>query len=519
MKKQNYLLICILFSLFSIGKAMGINIIPYPVKVEKGEGYFILSANTKIIYDKALDERGSVFCEIIEGRIGFQLSKGTSNDSKSVIVLKIDNKSNLPEEGYTLQVSTNKVEITSPSPKGIFYGMQSLQQLIERDYKTGAFKAQVVAIEDYPRFGWRGLMLDVSRTFLNKNLVKRYIDLLSYFKLNTLHWHLTDDQGWRIEIKRYPRLTTVGSKFDPEHNEMGGYYTQEDIREIIEYAALRNVTIVPEIELPGHACAAIAAYTNLSCSGIRPRIHPFFMGPGVHTEIFCAGKNEVYEFIYNVLDEVAALFPSPYIHIGGDEAPKDEWKKCPHCQKKMQENGLNNEEELQSYFVKRIGEHLRKKNKTLIGWDEIMEGGKLKGDEVVMNWRGWHAKQNESAIADKKFKVISCPTSHCYFDYSYQITDTKKVYSYEPVPENATSDVASNYIGVQANFWSHIDRCENGIDRMLFPRLFALAEVGWSKPENKNWQRFKGLAEIHNERLRLREVNCFYDKSIYIPEQ
>ena len=490
------------------------NIIPHPAKINYGEGNFIITADTRIICSKDLAAMENFYVEIIEDAIGFQLKKDKSPDG-SVISISIDEKSTLPEEGYTLNISSEKVELNSSSVKGIFYGLQSLRQLVSR--KSGKMIFPVVQIEDYPRFSWRGLMLDVSRTFMNPTLVKRYLDLMSYYKLNTLHLHLSDDQGWRVEIKRYPRLTTVGSKFDSEFNEMGGYYTQDDIRELVKYAASRNITIVPEFELPGHECAAIASYPELSCAGVRPKIHPFFMGTGIHKEIFCAGKDEVYEFVFNVIDELVELFPSPIIHIGGDEAPKDEWKKCSHCQQKMKENNLANEEELQSYFVTTVGDYLSKKGRRIIGWDEILDGGKLKGNEILMYWRGWLNPTWIKEAAKKGFEIVSCPTTHCYFDYINEHVDSKRVYSYDPVPDDVSPELATKYIGVQANFWSHIDRNEKGIDKQLFPRLFALSEVAWSKPESKDWERFKKSAVTHNEKLRRMEVNCFYDKSIYNP--
>lgn len=430
------------------------------------------------------------------------------------MVFTIDEKIKLPEEGYRINITTQKVEIMASSSKGIFYGIQSLNQLIQKDRGTKSIKLPVIMIEDYPRFSWRGCMLDVSRTFMDKKLLMRYIDLMSAYKLNVLHLHFTDDQGWRIEIKRYPRLTSVGSKFDTEFNEMGGYYTQDDVREIIQYASLRNITVVPEFELPGHECAAIASYPELSCNGIRPKIHPFFMGAGIHEEIFCAGKPEVYDFIYHVLDEIMELFPSKYIHIEGDEAPKSAWHKCAHCQKVIRENKLANEEELQSFFVRKIGKYIQDKERKLIGWDEITDGGKLEGNEIIMYWRSWNEKGVTDA-AQKGFKIISSPNTYCYFDYNYGSINTKKVYFYNPVPAEANEEIASNYIGVQANFWSHIDRSESRIDQQLFPRLFALSEVAWSSPKNKNWMRFKHIAKNHSERLRANHINCYYDKSIY----
>jgi hexosaminidase len=353
-------------------------------------------------------------------------------------------------------------------------------------------------------------MLDVSRTFMPLNLVKRYIDLFSQYKLNVVHLHLTDDQGWRIDIKKYPLLTEIGSKFDPEFNRMGGYYSQDDIRELVKYAQQRNVMLVPEIEMPGHACAAIASYPELSCEGVRPAIHTFFEGKSIHEEIFCAGKESTYKMIFGIIDELCELFPSPYIHIGGDEAPKAMWKKCPYCQKAMKDNNLNNEEELQSLFVKRIGDYIKEKNKTLVGWDEIIDGGKLSGDEVLMFWRGWKLSEVEKEVKTG-FRVVCTPTTHCYFDYPYDKISTRTIYDYEPV-RPGTSE--KNYLGVQANFWSHIDRSEPNIDKQLFPRVLGLAETAWSRPENKNWERFKSAAFHNINSLKSHNVNVFNDSTL-----
>lgn len=509
-----FLAVCICLLLESIPlSAADIKIIPYPAKIIKGSGEFSITSDTKIVCNKELSDIAAFCSDAIREVSGIQLPVVHKSKAGNTIALKIDKKAALPEEGYSLRILPQCIEISASSVKGIFYGLQSLKQLMPAQATTKTIKLPVVDIEDSPRFGWRGLMLDVSRTFMDKTLIKRYIDLLALYKLNVLHFHLTDDQGWRVEIKQYPKLTQVGSKFDVKYNAIGGYYTQEDIRELVRYATARNITIVPEIEMPGHECAAIASYPELSCANVRPEIHTFLEGPSVHREIFCAGKPEVYEFIFNVLDEIMELFPSQYIHIGGDEAPKDEWKKCSHCQKAIKENQLANEEELQSHFVKRVGEYIRSKNRILIGWDEIIEGKKLTGDEVIMFWRGWVSK-DVNQHASKGFKIIASPTTHCYFDYPYKNINTKKIYEYEPIPADVSPAIAANYIGVQANFWSHIDRSEHRIDKQLFPRLFGLAETGWSRPENKDWKRFCSIAKDHLERLQNAHVNCYSDESI-----
>jgi hexosaminidase len=484
-------------------------LIPYPQQVKLLTGEFIFNSSTAIVAPESLGNTAGLFAENASDILGNKLPVRKKGDTRNNILLLID-KSIPNNEGYELNISTTKIEVKASSEAGFFYGLQTLRQLL---YSSDKGKLQAMSIKDSPRFSWRGVMLDVSRTFMPVNMVKRYIDLFSQYKLNVVHLHLTDDQGWRIEIKHYPLLTEVGSKFDAKYNTMGGYYSQDDIRDLVKYAQLRNITLVPEIELPGHACAALAAYPWLSCAGIKPEIHTFFEGPSVHNEIFCAGKPEVYEFIFNVLDELISLFPSKYIHIGGDEAPKEEWKKCTFCQKTMKDNKLNNEEELQSYFVKRIGEHLRGRNRILVGWDEIYDGGKLNGDEVLMFWRGWKAESIEKA-ASSGFKIVSSPTTHCYFDYDYEKINTMKVFEYEPLPLHPSPETAKNYIGVQANFWSHIDRSENNIDKQLFPRILGLSEAAWTTPENKNREQFKAAAAINLQYLKTRNVNVYNDDSL-----
>jgi hexosaminidase len=508
MKKIKLMAITLLI-LLNIGTAQNVNMIPCPSHMEVSGGEFTISPSTIIVAPGQLNEIAGIFSEKLKEVVGFKpvISPAGAPDGN---ILLSSGSSKTGEESYELIISPAGAEIRSGSATGIFYGLQTIIQLL---ITSGNNKLPCVEIQDAPRFAWRGVMLDVSRTFMPVNLLKRYIDLFALYKLNVLHLHLTDDQGWRIEIKQYPLLTEVGSKFDAKYNCMGGYYSQDDIRDLVRYAQLRNMTIVPEIELPGHACAAIASYPWLSCSGKRTEIHTFFEGPSVHKEILCAGKPEVYRFIFNVLDEITELFPSEYIHIGGDEAPKDEWKKCRLCQETMKGNGLDNEEELQSYFVKRIGEYLRSKHRTLIGWDEIYDGGKLKGDEVLMFWRGWKADSIETAAA-RGFKIVSCPTTCCYFDYDYDKTNTRKVFDYEPVPENINPGISANYLGVQANFWSHIDRSEYNIDKQLFPRLMGLAETAWSMPGKCTWESFRITAEKNTEYLKNKQINVYDDQSL-----
>jgi len=501
-----------------------VEVIPQPRQTKLCEGVFDVGKDVNIICQKELNDVVSLFNKRLSDVMGLTFPVETKGGSNGNITLKVapaiaekeGKKSSELQEGYALVINPSCIRIEASAVEGVFYGLQTLQQMILNS-KDG--KIPCCSIADSPRFAWRGVMLDVSRTFMPVNLLKRYIDLFAEYKLNVLHLHLTDDQGWRIEIKQYPRLTLVGSKFAPEFNCMGGYYTQDEIRELIRYANLRNITIVPEIDMPGHMCAAIAVYPELSCTGEIPLIHPHLEGPGIHEEVFCAGKESTYQFIFNVLDEIMSLFPTTYIHIGGDEVPKAYWKACPDCQKMIADNQLKDEEELQSYFVSRLGTYLREKGRTLVGWDEIIDGGKLTGNEVIMYWRTRNQTEVEKAIKSG-FRVVCTPRSHCYFDYSYDEVknqspvpiSTQKIFEYEPVMEGTPEE---NYIGVQANFWSHIDRSEYNIDKQLFPRLLGLAETAWSLPNKKDWEHFKEITRKDIDRLKtIDDVNVYNDLSL-----
>jgi hexosaminidase len=311
---------------------------------------------------------------------------------------------------------------------------------------------------------------------------------------------LTDDQGWRIELKNFPELTGKGARFPDKYGQpesMHGHYTQDQMRELVRYARNRNITIVPEIEMPGHSLAVLSCYPHLSCTGGPFEIYPFFKGPNITKDIYCAGNEDTFLFLQTVIDEIVELFPSQYIHIGGDEAPKDRWEACPKCQARIREEGLANEGQLQSYFIRRIEKYLNAKGRQIIGWDEILEGG-LAPNAAVMSWRG--VDGGVEAVRSKHFAVMS-PTSHCYFDYTYERIDTRKALSFEPVPQQL-SDVEAGYIlGLQANFWSHIDRTPDRVDHQLFPRLLAIAERGWSSKSMRDWEDFQRRLKLHLERL------------------
>jgi hexosaminidase len=384
---------------------------------------------------------------------------------------------------YKISTGRRGIKIEAGDSSGVFYAIQTLRQFAPLDAKgnfcpdSAPVRIPAMEIRDWPKYAWRGLMLDCSRTFLRVEYLKKQIDRLAAYKMNVLHLHLTDDQGWRVEIRRYPELTAVCSKFSPDYpEEISGFYTQQELRELVAYAAERFVTIVPEIEMPGHSSEVFAAFPGLSCRGKVTSIFPFFKGPGITDDIFCAGNDSVFTFLQNVLDEVMELFPSTYIHIGGDEAPKTQWKACKACQARIRTEGLKDEMELQSYFVKRITAYVHSKGRRVIGWDEILEGGLADG-AAVMSWRG---TEGGSHAAKLGHPVVMSPTSHCYFDYDYKTTSTEEVYSFDPVLAGLDSATARLILGAQGNFWSHIDRTEPLIDRQIYPRLIALSEVLWS---------------------------------------
>ncbi len=443
----------------------------------------------------------------------------------SGILLSLSTIPDRPAEGYSLHADNNGIAIIGDRP-GVFYGIQTLMQILPADDQKG-LKIPSVDITDYPRFPWRGMHLDVCRHFFPVEFVKRYISLLAMYKMNTFHWHLTEDQGWRIEIKKYPRLTRVGAyrngsmigpysaqKFDSVR--YGGFYTQDEIREVVAYAAKLHVTIVPEIEMPGHCLAALASYPELSCTG-----GPFEVGRawGVYDDVYCT-KDETFDFLQNVLSEVCDLFPGKYIHIGGDEVPKVRWKNCPRCQATMRREHLKDENELESYFVRRIEKFLNSRGKQIIGWDEILEGG-LAPNAAVMSWRG-----TEGGISAAKMKhhVIMTPGGYCYFDY-YQgnpqseplamgsYTPVEKVYSYEPVPAELQPDEEHYILGAQGNVWTEYIPTPEQVEYMALPRMAALAEVDWTPKDERSYADFRDRL-LHHFPL-LDRLGFHYSKAIF----
>lgn len=496
-----------------------VSIIPQPVSLRLLEGNFVINSETSIRLDgdkKVLKPASAFLQSYIRGISDYELQVKKNNFN--TITLKIINNPVIGAEGYTLTVNKDGIQIASNERAGIIYGMQSLFQTLPQVQTNSALSVTAMEITDYPRFKWRGMHLDVGRHFFSAEMVKEYIDLIAAYKINTFHWHLVDDQGWRIEIKKYPALTAVGAwRVDQtdrpwdirpqarpgQEATYGGYYTQKQIKEIIAYAAVRNVNVVPEIEMPGHVASAIAAYPNLSCS---QRLQLPLTG-GNYTGAssnYCAGNEEVFTFLEDVLTEVLALFPSKYIHIGGDEVDKSSWKSCARCQARMKTLGLKNENELQSYFITRMEKFLIGKKRSMIGWDEILEGG-LAPEATVMSWRG---EAGGIEAAKMKHEVVMTPDNPLYFDH-YQagpegeplafggFNTLKKVYNYEPIPKELNAEQAKYVLGAQANIWTEQITTKEHLEYMLLPRMLALAEVVWSPAQTKNWNGFSERLKYH----------------------
>jgi hexosaminidase len=492
--------------------------------MEIGAGQFTLNDRVQIIPEpntKEVAAVGDYLAAHLRPATGFAVPVG---GKAGAIKLQLDAAAKeLGAEGYELTVTPQSALIRAPQPAGLFYGAVTLLQLLppeifsQQAVKGMAWTAPCVKISDQPRFGWRGMMLDVSRHFFSKDEVKHLLDAMALHKLNMFHWHLTDDQGWRIEIKKYPQLTQAGAwrkdigfGLDPKSStaygpdgRYGGFYTQDDIREVIAYAQARFITIVPEIEMPGHAGAILSQFPNLSCEGKAFGE----LGAGVHASVYCAGRDDTFAFIENVLAEVVALFPCKYVHIGGDEVPKGNWKKCEKCQARIKAEGLKNEHELQSYFIRRVEAIVNGKGRTLIGWSEIREGG-LAPRAALMDWIGG-AVEGASGGHD----VVMSPTSHCYFDY-YQsqrhshepraiggFLPLRKVYSFEPIPAKLAPEQHKHILGAQGNLWTEYIPSLKQVEYMAFPRGAALAEVAWSPAAAKSWDSFVQRMPAHEKRL------------------
>ena len=519
--------------------AKEIALIPQVQKMTLGASSFHFSEGTTLVVQNTEQEGiATLFANLFEKSAGWKpkIVNGGSEGS-SQLIFKTDG--NLNEEGYTLDIKTDKIEIKASKPAGFFYAIQTLRQLLPAEVESSQkqdkteWLVPVISISDSPAFKWRGYMLDVSRHFFPKEDVIQMIDFLAIHKINTLHLHLLDDQGWRIEIKKYPKLTAIGgwrvdredkpwnSRPKQEAGEKatnGGFYTQEDVKEMVAYAQKRYINIVPEIEMPAHVTAALAAYPQYSCTG-----GPFTVLPGgvwPVTDIYCAGNDSTFLFLQDVLSEVIDLFPSKYIHIGGDEATKTEWDKCPKCQKRIKTEGLKNSGELQSYFIKRIEKFINSKDRVLLGWDEILEGG-LPPKATVMSWRG---TQGGIDAAKQGHDVVMTPGQPCYFDH-YQgakeeeplaiggFNPLNKVYEFDPIPKELDAEAAKHILGAQANLWTEYVPTFKHAQYMTFPRIAAMAEALWSSKEVKNWDDFYRRIQTFTKRYDQMGIN--YAKSAF----
>lgn len=541
MKKR---LLCFSLLLAVMVSAQEPAIIPKPSRMEMQDGNFNITPATQIVLKGPGLEKAAMFLnDYLQKFYGFKLAVTKAAVSRNSISLGLEKMESAIAGAYHLQVNRTGVQIKGDGAIGAFYGVQSLVQLLPVEKKK-ELTVPALEIEDQPRFAYRGMHLDVGRHFYPIDFIKKFIDYIALHKMNTFHWHLTEDQGWRIEIKKYPKLTQVGAYRNGtiighhpgtgnDQTKYGGYYTQEQVKEIVKYASDRFITVVPEIEMPGHASAAIAAYPELSCFPDEATKHPAkvsWYGDstgkqvqqawGIYPDVF-APTEYTFKFLENVLDEVIALFPSTYIHIGGDECPKENWKRSAFCQQLIKEKGLKDEHDLQSYFIQRIEKYLNSKGRQIIGWDEILEGG-LAPNATVMSWRG---EKGGIEAAKQKHNVIMTPNSYVYFDYAQNKQEdslviggyltVQKVYSYEPVPAALAAEDTKYIMGAQANVWSEYMKTPAKVEYMVFPRMSALSEVLWSRKESRNWSDFEKRMEKQTKRYEL--WNTSYNKKYLDP--
>ena len=519
------------------------NIIPLPSNISTKEGTaFKLTSSTKIVYpegNEKMKRNAEFLSDYLQTITGNKLSVTTTASEKNAIVLSLGLEQT-NTDAYQLEINKNTIQINGASEAGVFYGIQTLRK--STPIVNGSVSYPSVSMEDQPRFGYRGMMLDVARHFQPVEFVKKYIDLLALHNINRFHWHLTEDQGWRIEIKKYPKLTEIGSvrsetvignntgKYDGKPH--GGFYTQEEIKDVVKYAEERYITVVPEIDLPGHMLAALAAYPEFGCTGGPYEVAKSW---GVFDDVLCPGNDSTFTFLEDVLTEVMALFPSEYVHIGGDECPKVRWEKCPKCQAKIKALGLKSDDKhskehyLQSYVTDRIGKFLNDHGRKFIGWDEILEG-KLAPNATVMSWRGMNGGIQAAQIGHD---AIMTPTDFCYFDY-YQTGNTdnepiaiggylplEKVYSFNPIPDELTPEQSKHIIGAQANLWTEYIPTAEQVEYMTLPRLAAMSEAQWCVPEKKDYTNFlTRLPHLLNlyEKLGYNFATHIYDiKAEYTP--
>lgn len=495
---------------FAQKKAKFFNLIPYPSELKMGKGEFIVNSKTVIQADEKNGVMANFLVEVLsvsaKEKIVVQNGSNVANKPNSIALVWSDDK-NLGSQGYSLEITPDHVTIRANQADGFFMAIATIRQLLPIDGKKVSLPSLIIL--DKPAFTWRGMMLDVGRHYFPKDFIKRYIDLISFYKFSVLHWHLTDDQGWRIEIKKYPKLTEIGGwRTENDGTKYGGFYKQEEIREIVAYAQSRGVTIVPEIEMPGHSSAALAAYPELSCTG-GPFTVP--IGWGVFDDVYCAGKDATFTFLQDVLTEVIDLFPSSFIHIGGDECPKARWIKCPDCQKRIKDEGLKNEAQLQSYFIHRIEKFLNSKGRRLTGWDEILEGG-VAPNATIQLWRDWkYAKEAAQSGND----VIMSPTSHSYFDYSPEGLTLEKVYTFNPMPDDFPAELQKHILGGECNLWTEGVLSGDRVDFMMFPRILAMSESMWNGKNRQSYVDFNKRVEAEYPRLQKMGVKYGPEGPVY----
>jgi len=498
-------------------------IIPKPVELQPCEGWFVVTPETVLIADDPNQGNAAYFRGLLAPAMGVSLSILADSASQGkAIILKLDPAlQNLGPEGYSLSVQSQQIQIRAAHPAGVFYGLQTLRQLLPVEIETRipqpgiAWQISCCQITDYPRFPWRGYMLDEGRHFQGKETVLQTLDLMAMQKLNIFHWHLTEDQGWRIEIKRYPQLTEIGSHRAGTARGLGdmlrrthngqphaGFYTQEEICEIVAYATERHITIVPEIEIPGHCRAAIAAYPELSCNSTDVQVAT---GPGIYKEIYCAGKETTFEFLEAILNEIMELFPSEIIHIGGDEAPKAHWQACPDCQRRIQNEGLKDEHDLQTYFTNRIAAYLKLHGRRVMGWNEIL-GADLEPEAIVQYWV--RNQKGLLAAINNGQKVVNSAYLDTYLDHSYALTPLSRAYQFDPVFSELDIVSAANILGLEAPLWTEWVSSHARLDYQTYPRLTAFAEVGWTAREKRAYPDFRERLTHFRRRLDLLGVRC-----------
>ena len=555
MLMKNIIVIVLLFNCSIVFGQNSLNLVPAPAEIKMGKGTFSVNWKSVIVLEGSnLEKTAALLNEYLQMQAGFKLKIVKHYTGNNAIRLNFDRLDNKISGAYVLSIDNKGVYIAGDNENGVFYGIQTFMQFIplavnSKQQANSGFNIPQLTIIDHPRFKYRGMHLDVGRHFFPISFVKKYIDYLAAFKFNIFHWHLTEDQGWRIEIKKYPEITKIGAwrngtiigRYPGKGNDnkpYGGFYTQAEIKEVVQYAKERYIDVIPEIEMPGHSSAAIAAYPWLSCFPAKPTEIPVKMSSqksmeqqkagkiklvqetwGVFDDVFCAGKDSTFKFLENVIDEVITLFPSKYFHLGADECPKAHWKLCPACQKRMKDNNLKDEHELQSWFVQRIEKYVNSKGKTMIGWDEILEGG-LAPNAVVMSWRG---EKGGIEAAKQKHPVIMTPGNPVYFDHTQSKNEDsitiggynpiENVYAYEPIPKELNAEQGKYILGAQANMWTEYMEYPSKVEYQLFPRMTALSEVLWSPVAKRNWKDFERRLPTIFERLDKQKIN--YSKAYY----